>query len=426
MAWAEEQDRLTFEARLAHASPDLVFQELKKLGARPRLEILGRDDRFETVLVRRNQPLINLGLACYGTNKDVFAALYRHSLDPAKSEADAKYKEGIRIGCLSNVTLPQAHFIPNFPKELIGEQETFRIISDGKGSETLALLRNPSVSEKFLEELYQRAGVFAQIPEERRADLVAYSANNQRLKTRKDTEDMPDMGLYGIHKAIFSMLETAPVERLWLNRLWDFLGHLDFQDVASPERIEHVLFRWAELDDRDSEGKPSEGFRTTLPLKDEFRCEIAALYGRGFEGDHAVQIGSPKAKDVALRCAYYGKGDMTAKEMKAGFKRDGDAFTFAVLFNPKIYFRRELQQLVEEEFLAGNELWSLYERHKALVKERKEQRRLFLGIGVESEKPTEAIEKQLNELVSQVSKLKLYVGWIGSGVLIVLMILLLR
>lgn len=56
MAWAEEQDKLTLEARLSLASPDVVFEELERLAAKPSF---GRDGQLETLLVKRNQPLIN-------------------------------------------------------------------------------------------------------------------------------------------------------------------------------------------------------------------------------------------------------------------------------------------------------------------------------------------------------------------------------
>ena len=108
----------------------------------------------------------------------------------------------------------------------------------------------------------------------------------------------------GIHNAIFTLLEIAPVNMNWLRDLYHLLDNLAPQRVATPEKIDHVLARWSTLDDRTSDGKVNEGYVTSLPLKDEFRCLVAALYGRGH--------GSPRAKDVALRCAYYGKGDITA------------------------------------------------------------------------------------------------------------------
>ena len=86
----------------------------------------------------------------------------------------------------------------------------------------------------------------------------------------------PDMGHYSIHHAIFHLLEIAPVDGYWQQFLYELLNELDFQQVAHPETIETALSRWAQLDDKIN-GEPTEGYCTSLPLKDEFRCLIAAL-----------------------------------------------------------------------------------------------------------------------------------------------------
>jgi hypothetical protein len=74
MSWEDEQDRFTLETRLNHSSPEVVYQELRKMG----LEVIGNrfwkkfsqpgrgrryDDRLEISLIERNEQLINLGLA---------------------------------------------------------------------------------------------------------------------------------------------------------------------------------------------------------------------------------------------------------------------------------------------------------------------------------------------------------------------------
>jgi hypothetical protein len=372
MAWGEEQDELTQEARLFLASPEVVFQELKKLSARPKADLLGRNDRLETALVKRNHPLINLGLASYGANKEVFAALYKHALEPPKNETDAKYKEGLRIGCLSNTTLTAAHLIFHFPQEIIGPQETWRVLAQGTDAETTALIRNPSIDEELLEALYQRTAMFAQMSEERWCDLVSLSSKNERLITEEEHYDSPDMGFYSIQKAIFLLLEIAPLNMRWLRVLYDLLNKLAPEQVATPEKIDHVLARWATLDDRMSDGKVSEGYHTSLSLKDEFRCLVAALYGRGFVNNASVLHGSPTAKDIALRCAYYGQGDITPKEMKAGYKRDKEAFIFAVLFNGRIYDSPKLRKPLQEEFWGG--MFGRYSKYKSEREQRREQR----------------------------------------------------
>jgi hypothetical protein len=333
VGWAEEQDKLTLEARLSLASPEVVFQELKRLSARSRTDLLGRDDRLETVLVKRNHPLVNLGLASYGANKEVFAALYKHALERPKNEADARYKEGLRIGCLSNTTLAAASFLHHFPRDVIGPQETWRVLLQGGDAETRALIRNPSLDDDLLEALYQRTDGFAQMPEERWCDLVSLSTENERLVTETHYHDSPDLGFMGIQSAIFRLLEIAPVTIKWVWVLYALLDKLAPQQVATPEKIDHVLARWATLDDRHSDGKVIEAYHTSLSIKDEFRCLVAALYGRGFVNNAFVVHGSLGARDVALRCAYYGKADITANEMKAGYKRDKEVFVFAVLVN---------------------------------------------------------------------------------------------
>jgi hypothetical protein len=62
-------------------------------------------------------------------------------------------------------------------------------------------------------------------------------------------------------------------------------------------------------------------------MKDEFRCLIAALYGKeaGYARNKTVVLDT----DVALRCAFYGSAELTSKEMHKGRERDGAAFVFA-------------------------------------------------------------------------------------------------
>ena len=144
--------------------------------------------RLNWPLVERNEPLINLGLACFGTNKEVFQALYKHGLGEPRDGADTQYRRGLRIGCLSNVSIPAAHYVRDFPRELlIGVAELHEIVASGDNAEIEALLCNPSLSSKILEELYQRAGAFAFVTEERWCDLIYMSRKNARIGTEEDS-----------------------------------------------------------------------------------------------------------------------------------------------------------------------------------------------------------------------------------------------
>src|SRR5439155_8681716 len=110
---------------------------------------------------------------------------------------------------------------------LIVEDETVRGFTSEEDPQTVALLHNPSVSEKLLEALYSHTGTFATLEEERWCRLVAISSKNERLRTEIDYHDSPDMEHYSIHKAIFRLLEIAPLKPVWIRVLYDLLTNLD-------------------------------------------------------------------------------------------------------------------------------------------------------------------------------------------------------
>jgi hypothetical protein len=294
-----------------------------------------------------NEPLINLGLACYGSSKEVFTALYKHGLEKPADAADERYKRGLRIGCLSNQSVAKFGF--DFPRRLIGPDEIQRVLAADEEAE--ALICNPSVSDRLLEELYTRTGACAALAEERWSTLVYLSRKNKRLVTNEDSDAGPDTGHYAIQRAIFQLLEIAPLDKHWLHVLYGLLDALDFLHVAHPERIDTVLARWAKLDDSGYKGDPLEGNFTSLSLKDEFRCLIASLYGRTFSNTYLTVQGSPSAADVAMRCAYYGNAELSARQMKAGYSRDGSEYLFSVMYNDNLFRSHKLRKFFEQEQL---------------------------------------------------------------------------
>ena len=87
----------------------------------------------------------------------------------------------------------------------------------------------------------------------------------------------------------------SSLDGFWV--VYDLLGRVDPQQVHRPERIDHVLERWGGLKIGGyKDGEEMEGNFTFLPLKQELRCFIAALYGsgfvRGFVGEKSVYEGN--------------------------------------------------------------------------------------------------------------------------------------
>jgi hypothetical protein len=373
MSWLHQQDVLTQPTRLLLASPENVYRELKEIAQKPSHELRLRDDKIEALLVERKHPLINLGLASYGTNPEVYKALYRHSLEPPADQSDSTYKHGLRIGCLSNCSVPIVHMLFDFPRDLIGPDGVHRVLTNGDNRELDALLCNPTLSDKLLEELYQHTNAFASIPEERWAGLVYASRRNERLRTKDDEGDMPDMGYYSIHKSIFQLLETAPLDYRWLHILYALLDDLDFEKVPPPESINGVLERWTKLEGGE---KPNGGYFTSLSLKEEFRCLIASLYGS------AVAVrGSQAAKNVAIRCAYYGNARLTERELRAGYERDANVFAFAAMKNPALFLTTALRRAFEQDILGAldDDMTRRYLGRFELMKKRSPYLKSFLS-----------------------------------------------
>jgi hypothetical protein len=210
----------------------------------------------------------------------------------------------VRLGCLANRSIVKNNSLSDFPRQLVGNDEIERLLSEADHAELEALICNPSISDELLEELYQHTGPFAPLSDERWLEIVSISSKNERLNTNEDNFDMPDLGHYSIHRAIFNMLEKAPVEREWMWCLYRLLERLDPNHLAHPERLDHVLARWKALMLNDREGKPIQGHYTSLTAPDEFRCMIGALYGSGFADRKTVLFGSANSPDIALRCAY--------------------------------------------------------------------------------------------------------------------------
>jgi hypothetical protein len=169
----------------------------------------------------------------------------------------------------------QDRFGSYFPREIIGEDETRRVLGEADWDEAEALLCNPEIECALLQALYERTEPFSTIPEERWLILVYMSAKNKRLIDCGDDEVGPDLGFMGAQEAIFKLLEIAAVTLQWLEVLYSLLDGLDPEHVARPYKIDRVLERWSAVIGADYKERP-----TSLEMKDEFRCLIAALYGK--------------------------------------------------------------------------------------------------------------------------------------------------
>jgi hypothetical protein len=350
----DEQDRRIREVRLLLSRPEDVFEELKRYAEQIKCDRFSAvDKQLEKSLAGRSDPLIDLGLARFASDKDIVRELYEKALAPAKTAFEARYRKALRIACLSNQSVPILHAI-EFP--VIGRDETRRLLAEADEDEVEALICNPYGNDNLLRTLFERGEPFSEFHEERWRRVILYSCKNSRLVNEKDNEfsDAPDLPHRNIHKAIFNLLKIAPATSVWITPLYALLDSLDPKFCIWTDKIDDVLERRKSVATNDYKGRQETGHFTSAPLRDEFRCLIAALYGEGLREKEGIVIhGSANASDVALRCAYYGNAELTAKDMKEGYERDRDVFVFAVLFNDHVYLTPPLRKLLEETYLTG-------------------------------------------------------------------------
>lgn len=363
------------EARLIVARPEQVLAELEKYGADLKSNPLSVvDGHLERSLLARSDPLIDIGLACNAGEEEVVAALYHKSLAKPADHLQKRYFRGLSIACLSNEVVGSI-MISRFPENVLGTDEFVRLISEEKEDELAALFSNPHIADEVLESLYKNEGLFASLSDECRRHLVRLSIDNPRLTTEKDSDYSPDLGYWGIHKGIIALLSSAPTTESWLMTLSDLLLQLDPYNLPSPdEAITLILDRWAQVTVPE-ESRFKDGFYTDLSMKDEFRCLVAAMYGRHDSRGKdkkftSSSLGSPDSSDMVLRCAYYGQAQLTEKEMKVGFARDEDVYLLAVLCNDTVYYKPALRKLLEDEQLRGN-LRYIYQRRCAQIHKRR-------------------------------------------------------
>lgn len=368
MGQVEQRTRL---ARLLVAPPAVVYDELKSYSADVQSSpYTAASEELEASLAARNDPLIDLAIASFGASQKTIGELYRKGKSHADDGTDAQYTQGLRLAVLANETINSKGFLSRFPENTIGEAELTFVMTSSDWIEAETLILNPTIADDVLLSLYRGDKFCEGMDEDRRRQLVSMSGRNERLHTRNDDEYGPDMGHYDLHKAIFAMLCTAPTSDEWLWSLSYLLKQLAPDQVSKEESIDAVLERWL-LDENGEAEKPNNRDKYTdtgLSQRAEFRCLIAALYGKSFGKKEVIIHGTADADDIARRCAYYGNAKLDAKAIKEGYERDGEAFVFAAMTNDDVLMNKQQRKIFEEDCLNGGQLYRYQRRCEQLHK----------------------------------------------------------
>jgi hypothetical protein len=403
-----QEERSIRLARLAHLDPQLVYNELMKykeelISTTSSLDwVWNGDDKLEAELLKRDEPLIDLGLAVAANSSSVLKTLWGKYDGKDQSLALA-----IKVGILSGSNATAIH-----NEELAKVLQGDYVKHFDSDDMAYALLKNQR-ARHVVEEFLKRKPPFDNISNDRFPVLLHALSKNKCLNLDGSDMESPDLTYWGIRKSIFNIVTEAPATTSWLYPLYDLLSSL--QETYYPKRSDEFNFsdfidKWRNLPE---EGKsPIDGYYTNLSLPEEFLCLCACLFG--------YKVFPPGSKltdqeelDVVYRCAYYSRATLSKNQVSKAIEKDGSIFVFSAIYNDRLLLDNDTRNLIEGEL--NSNLMHIYKKRIEKIGEQKANFQNNYNKFSEGEEKTDvdsiknavvALQSSVNSLSVTLNKLK--------------------
>ncbi len=369
-------------ARVAVGSPDYCHQLLSRLGEDLKGDIASTAEMaVYGTAIRRNDPLIDLAVAQYSPRPSHVRNCFMRTLGRAASTLQRNYRMGLRLACLQNQRRVSGG--GGNPTSYLGKSGAAAFLNVASSDELFALFTNPGIDDGLIEMLYRWDKPFSDLAPPRWSSILVYCMDNPRLQQYRGTVDKPDLAHYRIHRAIWTFVERAPFNDIMGQIVLNTLMRLNPQQVYLPNSVQTALDRWGMLGLRRMSQVGHS--LTGLSRQEELRCLMASLYGRR---PKALSDVSASSSDIARRCCYYASAQLTAREIRAAYERDGAAFLLAAVSNVGVLLDAA-RTAVLEQYLADDWLTHRYLRiRQSLHRDR--------GPVLSPEPVTEALRGRLN------------------------------
>lgn len=274
---SDYQKRIT-ATFLQHCSPDKAYEWLSTNWRSPEGASGGRElerERkvLEYLLLRRKNPLIDLGLAQFGCTPYVLRTVF------------ARGGAGVRCAVLANPLL--------FDSSLLRANSLRAIVKRSNRRELEALALNAHLPDAFYEHLLKRTEYFAELSERDYKFMLYHLGDNARLATPYDDiylDGYRDYKYHSVFTAAWQLTATVPTTQEWA----EVLVHLLYkaQMPVGFQEVEQVIERWRIDPPKNEDDRyyyPGDGF--------DLRSRLADL----LEADERL-LNSP---DLALRQSFY-------------------------------------------------------------------------------------------------------------------------
>ncbi|SUY92149.1 hypothetical protein [Comamonas terrigena] len=317
------------EAELMAMSPEAVAEFMRRAAqskreARPHYV----DEDTEKALRTRGDTLIDLSLARYSWHRAVVSELFQSSAPDSP----------IRLACLANRSLPE------FPSCLIGEEPgpMAEWLLSASSNELRALLENPTLTNPFLYGLLERKQGWESIDDDHLRHFVSFLDLSPQMRMPS-----PDFSLVNENKvleAAWKLAETVPATEAWAFTL----GHLFEQletDYVSIEKPLVIAARWhVAPDDAEANERQAMAHRNgSLGNWERVRKGLARLALRVESLDSMLA-----SDDIAFRAAAYSMERLNAKQLRAGYKKDGELLLVEAIGNMRLWQTRVTRRTLRD------------------------------------------------------------------------------
>ncbi len=282
---------------------------------------------IEYLLVRRNDSLIDLGIARFGKSITAIKRVVKRG------------NLGVRCAALSN-----PHIGPAQPMRLIGdgwldENGLKELIRSGCYAELQAFARNPFLDDTALEHLLEKKEEFAELSENQYLHMLMWLGGNPRMSKSYDDRILDGWAEYS-HGRVFSLAwelaRTLPADQLRASALYELLRKTSLP--VSYKEPETVIARWRIEEERDDE-------KHSLAYSYFLRSRIADT----LKPDASLL----NSDDFAVRESFYRRFEPSKFEDWPKFvERDGEEGFVAIVENDRLWRsddnRRRLSDLAWE------------------------------------------------------------------------------
>ncbi|RKU15597.1 hypothetical protein C6501_06795 [Candidatus Poribacteria bacterium] len=302
---------------LTHADANSVFEWLRE----EKPYFTTSEEEIATVLIERDEPLINLGVALYGRR------LSNKTLQHLYSNDDRRIK---KAALSANFGIPIIVSWAASP-EVLGE------ILNSFDEELLnSLLSNESIDQRLLVFLYKRERYFSNLTDKQWLKAIAFTVSNPRIGTPLDKYP-PSLNEFGSYHEVFStgwkLFETLSVNQ----ETAVVLSHLG-ENLVPTEPPGMDVFATIKRWEVESEAEEEP----LLNAYDRCRFVLAKLI-REYSGTEFESL--KDSDDLALRSSYYDRfRAKKPEEVRKLFEKDNDKFLNVAIYNTNLYRSEDIRE----------------------------------------------------------------------------------